>query len=148
MKDHINVFAFGNFGNIILIGESNKPTDTISLSLDQGKTFLNYRINGSLIILDRIFNIDSNRIIAKKFANFHFYNNEINKMHLSKKTEMLNSVLDFLSSEKDKILKETLDGFLSKKPVQKGSSETSLLKAEIENRIKNITEKFLNSNSN
>lgn len=148
MKDLINVFSFANYGNIVLIGESNKPIDTFSLSLDQGKTFLNYKINGGLLVIDRIFIFENNKIIAKKFDNFHFYNNEINKMHVSKKNEMLNNVLGLLSSEKDKKLQENLDGFLSKDSQLKGNSDPSLINDEVEKRIEKITEDTLNLNCN
>jgi len=148
LKENINVFSFANYGNMIVIGESNKPTDTISVSLDSGKTFLNYQTDGTLLILDRIFSFDNNKIIAKKFYNFHFYNNEINKMHVSKKVEMLNAVLDLLGSEKKTKIKENLEGFLSKNPDNKGISDTFLIKAEMEKRMQKIIDGVLNANGN
>lgn len=148
MKENINVFSFANYGNMIVIGESNRPTDTISVSLDNGKTFLNYQTDGTLLILDRIFSFDNNKIIAKKFYNFHFYNNEINKMHVSKKVEMLNAILDLLGSEKETKIKEILEGFLSKNPDNKGISDIGLIKADMEKRMQKIVDDILNANGN
>jgi hypothetical protein len=133
---------------MIVIGESNRPTDTISVSLDNGKTFLNYQTDGTLLILDRIFSFDNNKIIAKKFYNFHFYNNEINKMHVSKKVEMLNAILDLLGSEKETKIKEILEGFLSKNPDNKGISDIGLIKADMEKRMQKIVDDILNANGN
>jgi hypothetical protein len=148
MKDNINVFSFANYGNVVILGESNKPTDTILITLDQGKTFLNCNISGSLIILDRIYSLYNNKIIAKKYANYHFYNNEVNKMHLSKKTVMLSEILDFLNFEKDKKFKENLEGFLSKNQKNKGNPDYTLIKADIEKRAQTMIYNIMNKSGN
>ncbi len=73
----------------------------------------------------------------------HFYNNDKNKMHFSKKLETIDSFLN-LVAEKNKELKNNLEeNFLSKNTLNKAYSDESLLMEEIEKRVQKIIDDII-----